>query len=167
MKTLDFKSFIIGFLCSVCIFLFMGQTNNKNLSHLTADNLYAKSITLLSEEDGIVYKTTIGPFGMNVYNEEDGTVYKTTINPFGMNAYNKDPEFGEVEIDMGATSITGKNNNTISFDLSIDDIGYSYLELYSNKGTNIISLQPTKEGNGSIFLYDKLGNNGWFQTSKK
>ena len=147
MKTLDFKSFIIGFLCSVCIFLFMGQTNNKNLSQLTADSLYANSITLLFEEDGIVYKTTIDPFGMNVYN--------------------KDPEFGEVEIDMGATSITGKNNNTISFDLSIDDIGFSYLDLYSNKGSNIISLQPTKEGNGSIFLYDKSGDNGWSQTSKK
>jgi hypothetical protein len=147
MKILDFKSFIIGFLCSVCVFLFMGQTNNKNLSLLTADSLYVKSITLLSAYDG--------------------TIYKTTIDPFGINVYNSDPEFGEVEIDMGATSITGKNNNTISFDLSIDDIGYSYLDLYSNKGTNIISLQPTKEGNGSISLYDKLGNNGWFQTSKK
>lgn len=146
MNILDFKSFIIGFLCCVCIFLFMGQTNSKNSNHLITD-IHATSITLLLEEDGIVYKTRIDPFGINVYNS--------------------DPEFGEVEIDMGPTSITGKNNNTKSFDLSIDDVGYSYLDLYGNEGTNIVSLQPTKEGNGSISLYDKLGNIGWSQTSKK
>ena len=42
----DIKSYVIGFLTCVCMFLIMGQTD-KNQKEITADTIYAKNIMVV------------------------------------------------------------------------------------------------------------------------
>jgi len=180
----DIKSYAIGFLTCACLFLIMGQTNNKNLGDITVSSIR------LEGEDGQWYgswdanalriangKTaTVGLFnyelggGIIVKDLEERMRAGMGVDENGgiSMVFNKDEKMvakmQALESGDGFSSISNKDGNW-GITMGSNEYG-GVFRIYNKHNQNVVGLTSNNKLHGAIYLMDKYGEFGWGRNGK-
>ena len=135
LSKIEFKSFLIGILSSLCLFMFMGYQSNGDARFNT---IYANEIVL----DDPNYSQFLYPSG-NFYHDKE-TNMSVDISAFGLS---------------GHYDFAGDNEKLI-FDLYIDDNSAGTFYISNEDGNKLITLSKDIDGNGIVQVNNKYGDPG-------
>ena len=139
----DIKTFIIGFLTCICMFLIMGQSTSDGDGKF--ETIHAKQIYVgdINKPENFVQ---INPHSIQV---------------IGMKQGSAQPKIQTSILSNGILSVKEKMRWAIANGES------PTLEMTNELGNTTHLMQQDLEGNGAIVLYGKDGTQGWVKTAIK
>ena len=137
MRTLDTKSFIIGVLSSIIIFMNVGMRDTvENMGDIAVN-----SITVIGENNEKAL--FIGSGG-------SGNGYLKTYNKYGKTS----SYLGTGGAGTGGFKIYNKDGKTLSF-ISGNKEGRGFIQISNSEGNSVASLSSNDNDVGSLLLKDK------------
>ena len=146
MKSIDFKSFVIGILSSIIIFLITGADNKMNeMGNITVDQItIRKGLQILNKND---------EKAVSIYNSKGGGGVLKLYNKFGKNtAY-----LGTGGGDKGGFKIYNKDGDEIAF-ISSTKSNKGFIQVYNSDSKSVAKLSADENDSGILTLKDKEQN---------